>query len=101
MVNTDRSIGKAVKVRFLEGYNSREVLDFNLYPVAERRVDGGVSQTADVADGGGAQVSTTDQSCTDPDVLREFAACRSSRPPSTARGRRSGRRRPAGHHAYA
>ena len=24
-------IGKAVKVRFLEGYNSREVLDFNLY----------------------------------------------------------------------
>ena len=29
-VNTT-SIGKAVKVRFLEGYNSREVLDFNLY----------------------------------------------------------------------
>ena len=30
VVNTT-SIGKAVKVRFLEGYNSREVLDFNLF----------------------------------------------------------------------
>ena len=40
VVNTDPVNGKAVKVRFLEGYNSREVLDFNLLPVAERRVDG-------------------------------------------------------------
>ena len=31
VVNTDTAHGKAVKVRFLEGYNSREVLDFNLY----------------------------------------------------------------------
>jgi hypothetical protein len=30
VVNTT-SVGKAVKVRFLEGYNSREVLDFNLF----------------------------------------------------------------------
>ena len=30
VVNTT-AIGKAVKVRFLEGYNSREVLDFNLF----------------------------------------------------------------------
>ena len=30
IVNTTE-FGKAVKVRFVEGYNSREVLDFNLY----------------------------------------------------------------------
>ena len=30
VVNTTESV-KAVKVRFLEGFNSREVLDFNLY----------------------------------------------------------------------
>jgi len=30
VVNTT-NVGKAVKVRFLEGYNSREVLDFNLF----------------------------------------------------------------------
>ena len=30
VVNT-AAVGKAVKVRFLEGYNSREVLDFNLF----------------------------------------------------------------------
>src|SRR6476646_1978383 len=30
VVNTT-AVGKAVKVRFLEGYNSREVLDFNLF----------------------------------------------------------------------
>ena len=31
VVNTDAVHGKAVKVRFLEGHNSREVLDFNLF----------------------------------------------------------------------
>src|SRR6201996_4698031 len=31
VVNTDPVNGKAVKVRFLEGYNSREVLDFNVF----------------------------------------------------------------------
>ena len=30
VINTT-AVGKAVKVRFLEGYNSREVLDFNLF----------------------------------------------------------------------
>ncbi len=30
VVNTT-DVGKAVKVRFLEGYDSREVLDFNLF----------------------------------------------------------------------
>src|ERR1035437_11198582 len=31
VVNSDSTNGKAVKVRFLEGKNSVEVLDFNLY----------------------------------------------------------------------
>ena len=66
VVNTDPINGKAVKVRFLEGYNSREVLDFNLYLSPNDVWTATVSQTSD--DGGG-QVSTTDQSCTDPSVL--------------------------------
>ena len=70
VVNTDPVNGKAVKVRFLEGYNSREVLDFNLY-LSPNDV-----WTATISQGGApgsidtnAQVSTTDQSCTDPSVL--------------------------------
>jgi hypothetical protein len=66
VVNTT-SNGKAVKVRFLEGYNSREVLDFNLflspYDVWTANVfklsDGGVA-------GDGAGIFTTDNSCTAP-----------------------------------
>ena len=52
VVNTDPINGKAVKVRFLEGYNSREVLDFNLYLSPNDVWTARVSQTAD--DGGGA-----------------------------------------------
>ena len=66
VVNTDPINGKAVKVRFLEGYNSREVLDFNLYLSPNDVWTATVSQTSDT---GGGQVSTTDQSCTDPSVL--------------------------------
>jgi len=66
VVNTT-SNGKAVKVRFLEGYNSREVLDFNLflspYDVWTSTVfklsDGGAS-------GDGAGIFTKDNSCTAP-----------------------------------
>jgi hypothetical protein len=65
VVNTDANYGKAVKVRFLEGYNSREVLDFNLYLSPNDVWTARVSQTAD--DGGGA-VFTTDHSCTDPAI---------------------------------
>lgn len=64
VVNTS-DIGKAVKVRFLEGKNSREVLDFNLYlsaydvwTAAINVIDG-----ADPASGG--QMFTTDNSCID------------------------------------
>ncbi len=66
VVNTT-SVGKAVKVRFLEGYNSREVLDFNLflsqYDVWTATVfslsDAGVS-------GAGAGIFTKDNSCIAP-----------------------------------
>jgi hypothetical protein len=53
---------KAVKVRFIEALNSREVLDFNLY-LSPYDV-----WTAAVlpADGGGAKMITTDTSCTVP-----------------------------------
>ena len=66
VVNTT-SVGKAVKVRFLEGHNSREVLDFNLFlskydvwtAVVFKLSDGGVG-------GDGAGIFTNDNSCTAP-----------------------------------
>lgn len=64
VVNTT-GIGKAVKVRFLEGYNSREVLDFNLFLSPHDVWTASVSQ---VGDGDGAKVSTADKSCTSPPI---------------------------------
>jgi hypothetical protein len=65
VVNT-ASVGKAVKVRFLEGYNSREVLDFNLFLSPHDVWTARISQTADASAGGGAALTTTDRSCIDP-----------------------------------
>ena len=58
VVNSTASV-KAVKVRFLEGKNSREVLDFNVF------LSGFDVWTAALtpADGGGTQISTADKSC--------------------------------------
>ena len=64
VVNTT-SIGKAIKVRFLEGYNSREVLDFNLFLSPNDVWTAHVSQTSAT---GGAAVFTTDHSCTFPPI---------------------------------
>ncbi|MBN8726612.1 MAG: hypothetical protein J0H15_02775 [Xanthomonadales bacterium] len=61
VVNT-AEVGKAVKVRFLEGYNSREVLDFNLFLSPYDVWTAAVSQ---VSDEGGAQIFTADNSCVD------------------------------------
>ena len=61
LVNT-MSHGKAVKIRFIEGENSQEVLDFNLYMSPGDHFSMGVSATAD----GGGQVVTRDNSCTVP-----------------------------------
>ena len=62
VVNTTAS-AKAVKVRFLEGKNSREVLDFNLFLSQYDVWTAGI-----VAAGAGAGVFTTDNSCTTPKV---------------------------------
>ena len=61
VVNTT-AIGKAVKVRFLEGYNSREVLDFNLFLSPYDVWTATISQ---VSEDGGAQIDTVDASCID------------------------------------
>lgn len=54
---------KAVKVRFLEGQNSQEVLDFNLFLSEYDQWSGAVTQTAD-----GAKLITADKSCTAPAI---------------------------------
>ncbi len=66
VVNTT-SIAKAVKVRFLEGYNSREVLDFNLFLSPFDVWTAGVFALADAGVGtAGAGILTYDNSCTAP-----------------------------------
>ena len=62
VVNTTAS-AKAVKVRFLEGKNSREVLDFNLFLSQYDVWTAGI-----VAAGAGAGLFTLDNSCTTPKV---------------------------------
>ena len=55
-------VGKVVRVRFLEGYNHRDVLDFDLFLSAHDVWTGAVS--ADAA--GGARLVSHDHSCTFP-----------------------------------
>ena len=62
VVNTTASV-KAVKVRFLEGKNSTEVLDFNLFLSPKDVWTAGI-----VPMGGGAGVVTNDASCTIPAI---------------------------------
>ena len=62
VVNSTSSV-KAVKVRFLEGKNSKEVLDFNLYLSARDVWVAGIVRTTD-----GAGIYTPDKSCTTPTV---------------------------------
>src|ERR1022692_3448634 len=62
VVNSTNS-GKVVKVRFLEGKNSREVLDFNLWLSPHD-----VWTAAVVPSGTGAGIVTADLSCTTPTV---------------------------------
>lgn len=58
VTNTTNQV-KAVKVRFVEGMNSQEVLDFNLYLSPNDVWTGGVIQTDS-----GAALVTSDKSCT-------------------------------------
>ena len=62
VTNTTNQI-KAVKVRFLEGMNSQEVLDFNLY-LSPQDVWNGVVVRTDA----GAKLVTQDKSCTAPAI---------------------------------
>ena len=66
VVNTTE-FGKAVKVRFLEGYNSREVLDFNLYLSPYDVWTGAVFALNGSATGPG-NLTTADTSCTAPNI---------------------------------
>lgn len=63
VVNTT-GFSKAVKVRFLEGKNSREVLDFNLYLSPFDVWTGAVTRDAN----GNAVLRTSDKSCTAPQI---------------------------------
>ncbi|MEO8803302.1 MAG: hypothetical protein ABI304_08260 [Rudaea sp.] len=66
VVNTT-AVGKAVKVRFLEGYNSREVLDFNLFLSPFDVWTAGVFALNDAGvSSNGAGILTNDKSCTAP-----------------------------------
>lgn len=66
VVNT-ADVGKAVKVRFLEGYNSREVLDFNLFLSPHDVWTAGVtSADGNHGETGGGKMVTTDRSCVYP-----------------------------------
>jgi hypothetical protein len=65
VVNT-ADVGKAVKVRFLEGYNSREVLDFNLYLSPHDVWTAAISQPGSGDASSAAQLNTRDHSCIRP-----------------------------------
>jgi hypothetical protein len=67
-VNSTAS-AKAVKVRFLEGKNSNEVLDFNLYLSAHDVWTAGILPTSD-----GAGIVTFDKSCTVPVVSSDVTS---------------------------
>lgn len=60
VTNTD-SVGKAVRVQFLEGAASREVASFNVFLAPGDMWTGAV-----IPDGDGAKVITADRSCTEP-----------------------------------
>jgi hypothetical protein len=70
VVNTT-NVGKAIKVHFLEGYNGRDVLDFNVFlsrydvwtAVVFKLSDAGIT-------GEGAGIFTTDKSCMAPTLTQ-------------------------------
>ena len=64
VVNTTAN-SKAVKVRFLEGRNSQEVLDFNLFLSP---FDVWTAAVFSLSDTGGGNLATDDESCTNPAI---------------------------------
>ena len=80
VVNT-ANVAKVVKVRFLEGKNSQEVLDFNLFLSPKDVWTGGIAPATLAADFGlvtpalgGSALSTFDRSCTNPSVYSRGAS---------------------------
>lgn len=73
VVNTTNST-KAVKVRFLEGKNSKEVLDFNLYLSPYDVWTAAVVPVSGTNAALGAKMVTADRSCTTPTFLGNEAA---------------------------
>lgn len=67
VVNTTDA-GKAVKVRFLEGRNSREVLDFNLYLSPFDVWTASVFSLSDTGPNNPGNIVTNDNSCTVPRI---------------------------------
>lgn len=66
VVNT-KDVGKAVKVRFLEAYNGRDVLDFNLFLSPLDVWTANIFALSDAGlPGSGAAIFTVDNSCTAP-----------------------------------
>lgn len=64
LVNTTNQV-KAVKVRFLEGKNSQEVLDFNLYLSPNDEWSGKITTSVN----GGAKIVASDTSCIAPSQI--------------------------------
>lgn len=73
VVNTTDN-AKAIKVRFVEGVNSEDVLDFNLYMSRFDVWTAAVTSTDD----GGAQLITNDTSCTVPAIPDNGVAFRTA-----------------------
>ncbi len=69
IVNTTDRV-KAVKVRYLEAWNSREVLDFNLYLSP---FDVWTASIFSISDDGPGNLVTRDNSCTVPDIIGQTA----------------------------
>ena len=67
--------GKAVKVRIIEGQNSQEVLDFNVYMSPYDHFSFGISAT----DEGGGMLATNDNTCTVPAIPEDGVKFRSSK----------------------
>jgi hypothetical protein len=69
-VGNTTSVGKVLRLRFLEGYNGREVLEFNLYLSPYDIWTANVFALRDAGiDSDYAGIFTDDSSCTDPQAL--------------------------------
>jgi hypothetical protein len=71
VVNTT-SVGKAVKIRFIEALNSREVLDFNIYLSEFDVWTAAITDLEAVGRGPNAGIITADTTCTAPYIFGDL-----------------------------